>query len=143
MSAEIIIPETHKDIPTPEERHKISFKGFLETGEAEVGSIITGVKPRELFTYQAWVDDNKIANVLRYAEDQSPELNQITGYIRFHTKLDRNIMVIGNGNHRALYAMINGRTLDFLVGEPTVIHKENPFQLTNVIKKHGNPFVNL
>jgi hypothetical protein len=143
MGAEIILPGSHEDFKPAEEEHRISLKDFLKTREADLGTIITGVKPIDLFTYQSWLDDSKIANVLNYAEMQSPELNQITGYIQYHPKLEKNIMVIGNGNHRALYAIAMGRTIDLAVEKPTILHKENPFRLTNVIKKHGNPFVNL
>lgn len=143
MSAEIILPRINETDTSPEEIPEISFRDFLKTREADEGTIIRAVKPSELFTYQTWLDENKIANVLNYIEDQSPELDQLTGYVRFHSKLDKNILVIGNGNHRALYALVSGRTVDLSIGKATVEHKDNPFRLSNLVKRYGNPFTNL
>jgi len=123
-----------------EEGPKVSFKEFLATSEAESGSVIEGVKPSELFTTQDWLDDAKVANVLGYIEDRDPRLTEITGYLHYHTKFDRNVIVIGNGNHRALYALISGKRIDVAIEDPRILLKENPFRLKNLLKKYGNVF---
>lgn len=143
MNTEIILPRISEDDTSPEDIPVISFKEFLKTNDAEIGTIIRGVKPRELYTYQKWLNDTKVANVLSYIENQSPALDQITGYLRYHPVFDENVLVIGNGTHRALYALVSGRTVDIRLDKERTEHTDNPWRVFNLVRKYGNPFINL
>ena len=121
----------------------VPYKEFFETNKAEPGTVLVDVKPRDLFTYQGWTDDNKVMNVLNYAEENDPRLYSVTGYVHYHTKFQENVLVIGNGHHRALYALHTGNRVDFTVEDYTPESKENPFRLTNLVRKYGNIFGSL
>lgn len=127
----------------PKTKILIPYQEFLKNRSAETGSVVTGVKPNDLFTYQTWIDDEKIANVLNYVASGDPQLENITGYLHFHPKFDRNVIVIGNGNHRALYALLSGRRINVELSEPNVEREENPFRINNLLKKYGNVFSSL
>ncbi len=129
----IIIPQEEVDITT-----KVEYREFLKDPSAEPGVIITQAKPRDLFTYQNWVDQEKIRNVIKYATEDDPRLNQVTGYLHFHDKFGKNVIVIGNGHHRALYAMEQGAKVDLTLESPPTEHADNPFRLSNLAKKYGN-----
>lgn len=121
----------------------VPYREYLKTRTAEVGTVIDDVKPADLFTFQRWLDDTKIANVLDYASTGNPRLDYITGFLHHHTKFDKNVIVIGNGNHRGLYALIKRRKLSVEIREPNEEYDENPFRISNLLKKYGNPFANL
>jgi hypothetical protein len=119
----------------------IPYKDFLVTNEAAPGTVLINVKPRELFTYQHWTDINKIINVLRYVEEGDPLLYQLKGHLHYHTKFEENVVVVGNGHHRALYAIHAGSRVNVtLVEPPKMVTDENPFRITNLDKKYGNVF---
>ncbi len=130
----IIIPTEEIDTTV-----KVNYREFLKDPNAEPGVIITQAKPRDLFTYQNWVDQEKVRNVIGYASEDDPRLNKVTGYLHFHDKFGENVIVIGNGHHRALYAMEQGSRIDLILeNPPTTEHAENPFRLSNLAKKYGN-----
>lgn len=120
----------------------IPYKEFLKGLPVETGTILTEVKPHDLFTYQKWLSDEKIINVYDYIETENPRLNQITGYFHYHDKFDKDVIVIGNGNHRALYALLTGKKINVEIeNPPNVAVNENPFRLTNLARKYPGSFV--
>ena len=120
----------------------IPYKEFLKGIPIETGVILTDVKPHDLFTYQTWLSDEKIINVYGYIENDNPLLNQITGYFHYHDKFDKDVIVIGNGNHRALYALLTGKKINVEIENPPNIEvKKNPSRLTNLAKKYPGSFV--
>lgn len=124
------------------ERPKVPYKEYLQGTPVEIGTVITDVKPRDLFTYQKWLSDEKISNVYEYVMTDNPRLNQITGYFHYHNKFDKDVLVIGNGNHRALYALLSGKKINVEIESPPELkEKENPFRLTNLAKKYPGSFV--
>ncbi len=128
----------YKEIP---EEDQIPYAEFLKGKPVEVGKMIIGVKPKDLFTYQKWIDDNKIMNVMGYVNEGNPLLHQITGYIHHHTKFDKDILVVGNGNHRALYALLNRLPINVEIKEhPEITADINPFRITNNAKRYGDRF---
>src|SRR5688572_16811648 len=137
MSAEILLPG-----PDIEEKpsREIPYREFSGQESYEPGTVITKVSPRELFTYQDWVDNRKIINVMRYIDEGNPLLNRIEGYTHYHTVFEENVIVIGNGNHRALFALESGKRVDIVLREAPTQHDKNPFRLTNLHLKYGNIF---
>lgn len=145
MSRETLIPHSpdpdlsgYREVP-PEDR--VTYNSFLQGEDVEPGKMIVDIKPRDLFTYQDWVDEHKIMNVLSYSRNNNPLLTQITGYLYFHPKFEREVIVIGNGNHRTIYAIIHGTKINVEIKDPPEEKKEtNPFRITNTLKKYGDMF---
>jgi hypothetical protein len=121
----------------------VPYSEFLKTNSAEVGTVIIDVEPRDLFTYQDWIDIAKVENVMTYYLTNDPRLSMISGYLHFHTKFRRNVIVVGNGNHRGLFALIKHRKIDVTIEEEPQSDKPNPFKLSNLLKKYGDPFSGL
>lgn len=76
--------------------------------EVPNGTLIKGVKPRDLYTTQSWVGIDKASRLC----DPNQPLLPCRGYL-FWNHLDQARLVLGDGNTRALMAWENRTTLTF------------------------------
>lgn len=118
----------------------IPYSEFSRQEHYAYGTTITQVPPRELFTYQERISTEKIVNILGYVEEDNPLLSIVSGYTFFHTIFEENVIVVGNGNHRTLYAMENRKKVDVVLWQNPEPKDENPARFTNLHRKYGNIF---
>lgn len=90
----------------------LHYRDIKGAGEIEPGTIIEGVKPRDLYTTQPWIDITKACRVLGRVP-QDPVLPS-RGYL-FRRDDGRTKLVLGDGNTRAIAAWEAGDALSFEV----------------------------
>lgn len=91
-----------------EEHQTISFNSLKDAKELVAGTVVTGVKPQELWTTQEWIEVKKVMKALN-TEREADDVYPTRGY--FH---DRKL-ILGDTNTTAIIAMIRGKRVQFTV----------------------------
>lgn len=93
--------KTERDLGEKEKTFTYSDLKNLKVEEIESGTVITGVKPRDLYTTQNWISERKAIKALNsyYPQDKYPT----AGYIK-ECQDGRKILILGDGNTKALVA---------------------------------------
>lgn len=90
------------------------------------GTLVQGVKPRELFTLQDWLEPEKAARAIKdFINDGC--VTQPIGYAK--EVLGKQALVIGEGVHRSGCALVNGMRVDVRIELP-----REPFDLTQIFR---------
>ncbi|OGK19033.1 hypothetical protein A2866_00300 [Candidatus Roizmanbacteria bacterium RIFCSPHIGHO2_01_FULL_39_8] len=78
-----------------------------------IGTILTGVKPRDLYTVQTWIDTKKVLADLN--SEVSPDLVLPTiGYLH-KGRIGGIKLILGDGNTKSIVALVRGHTVQFEV----------------------------
>jgi hypothetical protein len=90
----------------------IPFGSLGKEKELSPGTIVTNVNPRALWTIQTWIETQKVQVALNRIIDQDDTF-PTEGYI--HTHRGKIILVLGDGNTKALIAWAMGRQVQFTI----------------------------
>ncbi len=95
----------------------MSYKEFKRLkGAVEIGTLVTGVKPGDLFLTQDWADAKKVFSAEERLRDDPGKAKIIPVYLAKFP--DRIVMAAGDGTHRVITAKLNGDRVDtFIVGD--------------------------
>ena len=90
----------------------LSYSDFKRIGAIEEGAIIERVKPMSLYTTQDWISVRKVSDALG-REVETTGKYPVSAYIQEREK--GRILVLGDGNTRAIVAWIRGVPVDVIV----------------------------
>lgn len=97
---------------SPAPQTVIPFSSLKDYAELPPGTLIEGVLPRILWTTQDWIEVKKVQAALNRdhdVEDRYPT----RGYLHEHK--GKRILVLGDGNTKAIVAWTRGQTVEFTV----------------------------
>lgn len=90
------------------------YRGYK--GEVEVGTLVTGVKPGDLFVTQEWATTVKAFSAEQRLRDDPEKARVVPVYLAMIN--GHRVMGAGDGTHRIATAKLNGDRVDaFIVGE--------------------------
>lgn len=149
------IPDEYKGVNTCQIRHRtesgiyvplteneptfiLPFKEWRkEKTFLEPGMCITDVPPRELFTTQDWLRDDKMIRAVEAQEELVDDAFLVPGIIFSHPKIHMgNVPVILEGNHRTVNAANNGFKINLQIVDKHLQPNTQVWRITNLIKKY-------
>lgn len=90
----------------------ITYNSLREARTIESGTVVTDVKPQELWTTQDWIEVEKVRAALNRTvgpEDTFPT----EGYTHKHH--GKTILVLGDGNTKSIIAWAQGKRVEFTI----------------------------
>lgn len=118
----------------------MTFKEWKEKGfEAEVGTIITDVRPASLYTPQDWLDETKMGRAMNAQyEGDAEDAFIVKGIAYNHPKQHMGkVPVILEGNHRAVNAAFNGNRVSFEVVDHELPEQAQVWKVKNLLNRFG------
>lgn len=103
----------------------------------EPGACITDVPPRELFTTQDWLREDKMIRAVEAQEEWVDDAFLVPGVIFAHPKEKMGIIpVLLEGNHRTVNAANNGYKINLEIVDYEMDDKKQVWRITNLLKKY-------
>lgn len=90
----------------------ITYNSLRETKAIAPGTVVAGVKPQDLWTTQGWIEEKKVQDALS-RDCKTDDCYPTRGYLHKHK--GKNILVLGDGNTKAIVAWIRGQRVEFTI----------------------------
>lgn len=123
-----------------EVKKTMSYADWKENGyQAEPGTVITGIPPRDLFTPQDWLDPEKAIRAHLAQQEMVDDAYVVKGIAYTHPKEHMGVVpVVLEGNHRSVNAHINKERINFEVIDSEIPQNTPVWRITNLANKYND-----